>query len=307
MSEPGRIPRGSSRPVRVSLGGLCFVLHTDGPPLLPETDESYRQFILDPAAADAGETIDVRVSVAEVRPRGGTLLFDSGSWGVHALGDERSVVFRPPALPAPLCEARFRPGSREVELVCAPSHLESSAGVAGIRSPFRYPLDQVLTMYFLGGTGLILHAAGIVQRGSAVVLPGVSGAGKSTITRLAAAWNGARPLSDDRVILRVRDGEVTAHGTPWPGEAGVAERLDAPARWLLFLEKGERNAVRTITPREALARLLPAMSLPWFDAERLEGGLGACDAIIRALPAGVFTFREEAQAVESLAAFLTVH
>lgn len=293
-----------SEPARISLGGLCFALHTDGLPLLPETDQSYRQFILDPTAADSGETIDVRVTVAAVRPRGGTLLFDSGSWRVFARQDERSVVCCPPTLPAPLCEARFRPGAPEIELVCAPGHLESRVGVAGIRSPFRYPLDQVLTMYCLGGSGLILHAAGMVRRGSAIVLPGVSGAGKSTITRLAAGWAGTRPLSDDRVILKLQGTGGAAHGTPWPGEAGVAERLAAPAGWLLFLEKGEHSGVRTITSREALARLLPTASLPWFDARQLEGALSACDRIIRAVPAGVFTFRDESRAVESLESFL---
>jgi hypothetical protein len=307
VSEPGRRLGAGPSAVRISLGGLCFNLRTDGSPLLPETDESYRQFVLDPAAEDDGETVDVQVSIARVQPPRGRLLFDGGSWGVFAQGDERSLVVQPPTMSEPLCAARFRPGSREVGLICAPRFLESNNGAAGIPSQFRYPLDQVLSMYLLGGRGLILHAAGFDVRGRGVALPGASGAGKSTITRLADGWEGVRPLSDDRVILRKLGDGVVLHGTPWPGEAGVAENLAAPAGWLLFLVKGNRNSVRTIAPREALARLLPTASLPWYDAEHLESGLRACDGIVRSVPAGVFTFREEPGAVEMLEAFLADH
>ena len=280
-----------------------FRLHSDEAPLFHDIADPYREFVLETEPLPDDECVDVRFSISTIPPPAGARVFDGGSWGVYASGFERSMVFQTRTMAEPLFEARFRPGSREVQVRCAPRLLETAGGVTGIRSHFRYPLDQVLAMYLLGERGLILHAAGLVRGGEALVFAGISGAGKSTVTRLANAWEGTLPLSDDRIILRVDDGYVVAHGTPWPGEADVAERRHARVGGLLFLEKGERNAVRTTRPRETLARLLPTVSLPWYDPPYLESGLRACDAIVRRLPAGVFTFRPETGAIRVLEGF----
>ena len=51
--------------------------------------------------------------------------------------------------------------------------------------------------------GVIVHAAGAVVQGGALVFLGASGAGKSTLSRMfLEAGLGAALLSDDRVILR---------------------------------------------------------------------------------------------------------
>jgi hypothetical protein len=288
----------------ITVGGLCFELVSDGAPILHEITEPYRNFTSGPSDHGNPETVRVRVTLGEIEPPGGQVIFDGGSWRLLARGNERSLVFQTRFMTEPLYEARFRARAREVELTCSPRLLESADGVTSIRSYFRYPLDQVLAMYLLGDSGLIIHAAGVVRDGRALVFAGVSGAGKSTLIRLATAWSGALALNDDRILLRIQDDTVMAYGTPWPGEAAVAENQHAEAGALLFLEKGQDNRVRAISHRETLARLLPTVSLPWFDPEQLEAGLRACDAMIRRVPAAVFTFRPEEKALDVLDVFL---
>ena len=290
--------------ISIALGGLRFELASDAVPILHEITEPYRGFVSDPSDPGEGEAVRVSVTLGAIEPRGGRVLFDGGSWRLLARGAERSLVFQTRFMTEPLYEARFRPGAREVEMTCSPSLLETTDGVTCIHSHFRYPLDQLLAMYLLADRGVILHAAGVVRDGRALAFAGVSGAGKSTVIGLAAGWSGAVALNDDRIILRLQDDRVTAHGTPWPGEAAVAENRSAEAGALLFLDKGPENRVRAISPRETLARLLPTVSLPWFDPERLDPGLRACDAIIRHVPAAVFTFRPERAALDTLDAFL---
>ena len=58
---------------------------------------------------------------------------------------------------------------------------------------------------------LILHSGAVVRDGIAVLLPNVSGAGKTTLT-LALAARGWLPLTDDICPLRERDGELVAVG-----------------------------------------------------------------------------------------------
>ena len=182
--------------------------------------------------------------------------------------------------------------------------MREGGGGPALESPFHYPLDQVLTMYLLGDSGFVVHAAGLAFEGRGVAFPGISGAGKSTIARLLAGRPGWLPLSDDRVILgRAGDGPVL-HGSPWPGEGKVAENRSVPARLFLFLEKGSDNRVTPITPAQALARLFPVVSMPWFDRELLPGRMAGCEALAESVPAAVLEFRPEAGAAEAVESYL---
>src|SRR5262249_30711126 len=152
----------------------------------------------------------------------------------------------------------------------------------------------------------LLHAAGMVVNGRAVVLAGVSGAGKTTFARLAAGRPGWEPLSDDRVIVRLPDGtrEAPAHRTPWPGEGRFAANEGAPLARLVFLTQAESNAVRALSAREAAARLVATASIPWYDAERLGASLEACERLLERVPAALLAFRPDARAVDAVEALL---
>lgn len=253
----------------------------------------------------AATTVRVQVDEAAAVPCGGTNVFDSGaSWAINADGAERLWVFKLPNCEEPRYSARFHPDTREVSIVCSSRLLTGKGDQRCCPSPFRYPLDQVLTMYFLGSSGLILHAAGIACAGGAVAFAGVSGAGKSTISHLLGTRKGFTPLSDDRVILRAVDGRVVLHGTPWSGDAGIAQNRSAGLRCLFFLEQGTVNEIRPLSPHESLPRLFRTASLPWYDTRYLEQAFVACEAIIRGVPLAVFTSRADAGTIETLERYL---
>jgi hypothetical protein len=196
--------------------------------------------------------------------------------------------------------ARFRPGDPEVFLVCSTRLLETREGGVFLRSPFHYPLDQVVSMYLLNGRGFTVHAAGALVGGRGVLFAGVSGAGKTTISRLAGGRRGWEALSDDRVIVRLDRGPATVYGTPWPGEGNVAESRSGALAWLLFLAHGESNAVDRLEPGEVLPRLLQTVSIPWYDREHLGSALDACGRLVRAVPAALLTFRPDDGAVDAV-------
>lgn len=60
---------------------------------------------------------------------------------------------------------------------------------------------------------LILHAAVVEKNGVGVILPGISGTGKSTLTA-ALAYRGWRLLSDELALIRLRDGLVDSLARP---------------------------------------------------------------------------------------------
>ena len=92
------------------------------------------------------------------------------------------------------------------------------------------------------GEGVEVHAVGISdEQGRGHLFLGHSGAGKSTTARLWIDRPGVRILSDDRIILRVREGRIWMYGTPWHGDAGIASPDCAPLDEIYLLEHGART------------------------------------------------------------------
>jgi hypothetical protein len=271
-------------------------------------DAPYRSFVHSelPARAPA-DAVSVRFSVIPSPSSDGRTIFSSSaSWTILAEDGRRAFLFRQPD-GEPLYVARFRPGEPEVSVLCSSRLVEPRAHTAVLHSPFRYPLDQVVSMYLLNERGLTVHAAGALVGGKGIVLAGVSGAGKTTISRLGAGRPGWEPLSDDRVIVRLdNDGAsgATVYGTPWAGEGAVAENRSSPLEWLVFLAQGRRNFVERLEPGQALTRLLKTASVPWFDQEYLAGALDACGRLVREVPAAQLTFLPDDGAVDAIEALL---
>jgi hypothetical protein len=103
--------------------------------------------------------------------------------------------------------------------------------------------------------GFLLHAASAVRNGKAFLFSGVSGAGKTTISRLAPP--DANLLTDEISYVR-RDGDCyVACGTPFAGElARLGENTSAPLSAVYLLEKGQENRIDPIPQAEAIRRIL---------------------------------------------------
>ena len=100
-----------------------------------------------------------------------------------------------------------------------------------------------------------MHAASAIRGGKAFLFSGVSGAGKTTISRLAPP--DVILLTDEISYVR-REGErYVACGTPFAGElARLGENRSAPLSTLFFLEKGPENRIDPVPPAEALQKLM---------------------------------------------------
>jgi len=134
------------------------------------------------------------------------------------------------------------------------------AGRASIRqSAGTHSFDSVLrimhTLALACEGGFLLHAASLVRNGRAFLFSGVSGAGKTTLTRMAPA--DATVLTDEVSYLRRRQGIFQACGTPFAGElARVGANISAPVDTLFFLEQGNENRIDKLSGQEALRLLL---------------------------------------------------
>jgi hypothetical protein len=127
------------------------------------------------------------------------------------------------------------------------------------QAPNPYSIDTVLrivhSLVLAKEGGFLLHAASAVRSGQAFLFSGVSGAGKTTISRLAPS--NVAVLTDEISYVRQRPSGYRAYGTPFAGElARVGENLSAPFGALYFLEKGPVNRIEPIDDRAAARALL---------------------------------------------------
>ena len=122
-----------------------------------------------------------------------------------------------------------------------------------------YAIDCVLrivhSLILVQQGGFLVHAASAIRGGKAFLFSGVSGAGKTTISRLAPP--DATLLTDEISYVRREGNRYIACGTPFAGElARVGENCSAPLSALFLLEKGLQNRIEPINPTEAIQRLL---------------------------------------------------
>ncbi|MFZ0799347.1 MAG: hypothetical protein WCA13_00525 [Terriglobales bacterium] len=161
-----------------------------------------------------------------------------------------------------------------------------------------YALDSVLrilhSLILAERGGFLLHAASAICDGRAYLFSGVSGAGKTTMTRLAPA--DVTLLTDEISYLRPGAGGYAAFGTPFAGElARAGENCTAPVAALFFLEKGQENRIDELSSAEAVRRLMRNVLFFAEDKGLVEKLLStACDFAAR-VPIRRLTFYPDAR------------
>lgn len=282
------------------IGGIAFDTRSSTLPFDVGLDSAYASFTAsEPSRDDEVIAVDL-VSGDPAPPGDARRIFDGGaSWSAYALENgEQAIVLAPPAT-GPVWRAQFRPEMNRVRVTFGPALWNDGL----FYNPVRYPLDQLLTMHRLASAGgAVIHCALVAIGEHAVLFPGVSGAGKTTLSRQLVGRDGIRVLSDDRAIVRRTAGGYRAFGTPWPGEGGHAMNLGLPLAAIAFLEQGPRAALRAISLSESVKRIARVASVPWYDREagpRVFDGLTAmCDAV----PTSVLTFAPDPSVVDTVLA-----
>ena len=164
-----------------------------------------------------------------------------------------------------------------------------------------YSLDTLLrivhSIALAENGGFLLHAASAVRHGRAYVFCGVSGAGKTTLSRLAPP--DVQVLSDE-ISYVTRDGRTyRAYGTPFSGElACVGENISAPIVGLFFLEKSSANGLIQVGPTAALRALLRNILFLAQEPELVEQVFDSALHFVSGVPIRRMQFTPDARAWE---------
>jgi hypothetical protein len=261
--------------------------------------------------------IPVRVNTSDAKFRG---LLEKRYAGFVAAGDraqdraefEFDVELDPPALIDP---------DIDVSVTCHAGRWFLSRGdfraewdPAARRGSIRqsanpYSIDAVLrivhTLLLAKQGGFLLHSASAVRNGKAFLFAGVSGAGKTTISRLAPP--DATLLTDEISYVRKLDGSAdasgkagyAAYGTPFTREwAERGENISAPVAALYLLAQGPENRIDPVTVAGAGRGLLSNMLFFAEDQDMVQRAFQAACDFVQNVPVFRLTFVPDARVWE---------
>jgi len=156
-----------------------------------------------------------------------------------------------------------------------------------------YSLDAVLrivhTLILAKEGGLLLHSASAIRNGKAFLFAGVSGAGKTTISRFAPS--DVTLLTDEISYVRKQNQRYTAFGTPFTGElAKLGENTSAPVAALYLLNQGTANRIDPVALPNAGRELLANMLFFAEDRELVHRAFTAACDFVDHVPVSRLTF-----------------
>jgi hypothetical protein len=288
----GAAERFAARIGGISLGVTSIA---GGPLLLP--DEQIGDFLVSDRQCD----LEFDVGFAQrLDSDPGELVFDSrGLWKLFRNSEGFCFRLTSPAVgDFPYKQAIVAPDFKSGRIEFSREYFAAEQPL----NPLEYPLDELLWIHRLSmGEGVELHGCGVIApNGRGLLLTGHSGAGKSTSSRLWSKQTGARVLSDDRIILRFEKGRVWMYGTPWHGDAGIAEADRWPLDGIFVLAHGDRNALRPLGRTAAAAELYARSFVPHHSSAAIAFNLEFLSKVTTDIPCFDFSFVPDITAVEVL-------
>lgn len=310
----------------LTIAGIDFEIGSDVEIVNACPNNAYVDFVTEerPLVSD----IDVRVSLLPEPKKGLARLersFDaSDMWSLFRDGETRYVVHTGYGIDAPMWAAEFGLDMSSIRIHCGEVlrgrlQDDKGAGLQGgvlrdegiptpergqskiISSPMRYPLDQILLIYALARRqGFLLHSAGVLFDGKLWLLSGKSRAGKSTASALLQGVDGIEVISDDRIVVRKVGNKIMGYGTPWPGDAKIAVNRCAPIAGVLFLDQSPVNQIDEISATNAFERLMPVVSVPWYEPELFPSVMDFCGVVAKSLPMYRLQFRPDQDAADMI-------
>ena len=273
---PGLAAQVGRYSVVIAIGGVAVRVNTGDADFLAMLEERYAGFVSGEALAEFDFDVDLMAPAFANPDADVSVAHRSGRWFMER-GDFR---------------AEWDPATRR-------GWIRQSANP--------YSIDAVLrivhTLVLARQGGFLLHSASAVRNGKAFLFAGVSGAGKTTISRLAPA--DATLLTDEISYVRKlnvsgRD-EYVAFGTPFTGElAKLGENTSAPVAALYLLAQGPENRIEPVSASDAGRELLANMLFFAEDQEMVHWAFQAACDFVDSVPVYKLTFVPDARVWEMI-------
>lgn len=164
-----------------------------------------------------------------------------------------------------------------------------------------FPLELTLSGYLnINKVGIFLHSALALVHGKGVLFPGAPGSGKSSISALCLQDKECEVFTDEKVILREKNGMLYAYGTPWHSTLPVYQNSGVPLQKIFFIKHGKENSFQKISTLDAANRLMVRCFPTFWHKEGMQFALDFCTRIASEIECYEFGFVPDKTAIEFL-------
>ncbi len=115
--------------------------------------------------------------------------------------------------------------------------------------------------------GGVLHSSSVAYNGQGIAFSAPSGTGKSTHTKLwkEVFGDAVEIVNDDKPAIHFEGEQAMLSGTPWSGKTALNRQMTVPLRAIVFIERGEKNAIRRLDAVEGMFYLTSQIYRPYYD------------------------------------------
>ena len=285
--------------ISISIGG--FIVRMREPHDYPTLAWPLRPFESFVASSVLPADIHVDVSVVSPLPDFGSPRprFDAGAglWKLFDTDAGLAIESLHTSTQQPRVRALLSDDYRRIHAWILPEYVGGQVGWCPM-----YLFNPVVEVCFLSRLarkgGILLHAAGLVFQQNGLVFTGPSGAGKSTIAQMFAERH-ADVLSDERVVLRVENDNLTVYGSPWVGSGEYAANSSTSLTALYIISHArDRHRISQLPSSTAISRLLQQSFLPHWDRDGMERSLDFLLSIVSSVPCLSLAFLKQADVVD---------
>ena len=170
-------------------------------------------------------------------------------------------------------------------------------------TPFYGPTMELLMVHYLAaGRGIIIHGCGIRRGKKGILFAGESGAGKTTMARIWSRQTDAEILSDDRTIVRKKDGHFWIYGTPWHGEGKFGSPGSVKLDRVFFIKHGEKNSIKSRNNVFSVTQFLNCSFPPLWDAKAMNYSMELFSDLAESVPCRELSFKPDRSVIDFIKA-----
>jgi hypothetical protein len=256
----------NAQDVVVEIGSMPILVHTTSPEFVEILEKRYGAYV-NPTAKPVFEFELEIVSSASLSgaldpDEDLSVRFEQGQW-VLERGDFHAEL-----------DSNLRHG-----------RIRQTAAPYAIDAAFRIVHSLILAKQ----GGLLVHSASVVRNGRAFLFAGVSGAGKTTISRLAPA--DATLLTDEISYIRREGDGYIAFGTPFSGElAQHGDNVCAPLAAVYLLRQGPENRIDPVSEADAVRAVMESVLFFAHDTELVGHVFDSVCNLVQTVPVRRLTF-----------------
>lgn len=273
---------GEVKEIRLEIGGVCVLLRTDSQELCDLVRSNYKAYLSEkePIAeieikCEKYEEVEATRPIRQYSPR-------FHVYTVETILQGSRVFFVANRAFVGMMDRR----NSEVKFNFFTISSES------LDSCLRITLPYLLVKYDC--QALMFHACSVVTPAGGFLFPGRSGAGKTTIAKLAKEFSHLTVLADEISLVRKVDGTYRIFGTPFLGaelwDITRFTNTSVELRAILFPFKDKQISIRDLAPSRALVLLLPTVLSFFEDRMVIEMFMDLCINLLENVPARMLHF-----------------